>query len=320
LALAYCANAHKSDAQILDLKTMQQDHDVFSALDSALRAATGASFRIRSTTPAGGGCINAAYRVTGDAGSYFVKLNRQDLLPMFEAEAEGLQALIATGAVRAPAPVCCGVGGGKAFLAMEYLDLRAARGGCDRQLGLALAAMHRIPQAYFGWQRDNTIGSTPQINSRAQDWTGFWGQHRLGFQLRLAARHGYLGRLQSQGEKLLSGLPALLAGHQPQAALLHGDLWGGNYAADAQGQPVIFDPACYFGDREADLAMTELFGGFSRDFYAAYREAYPLDAGYELRKILYNLYHILNHLNLFGGSYLSQAEDMIERLLAEIRA
>ncbi len=145
----------------------------------------------------------------------------------------------------------------------------------------------------------------------------FWLTQRLGFQLQLAAAKGYSGRLQSQGERLLTELPALLAGHSPPP-LLHGDLWSGNYSVDACGAPVIFDPAIYYGDRETDIAMTELFGGFSPRFYQAYNEVYPLPEGYRLRKSLYNLYHVLNHLNLFGGGYMAQAEQLIGSLLREV--
>jgi fructosamine-3-kinase len=178
--------------------------------------------------------------------------------------------------------------------------------------------MHRVTQARFGWVQDNTIGSTPQINTPEEDWIVFWREHRLRFQLHLATRHGHGGRLRERGERLLDEFPRLFAEYQPAASLLHGDLWSGNYAYTREGEPVIFDPAVYYGDREADLAMTELFGGFGREFYAAYREAYPLDEGYAVRKTLYNLYHVLNHLNLFGGGYLSQAQGMIDRLLSEL--
>jgi fructosamine-3-kinase len=292
---------------------------VFQFVEQAIREATGEPFTLRNAVSIGGGCINSAYRLEGDDNTYFVKLNRQELLAMFEAEAEGLREIAATRTVRVPAPVCCGVSGGRAWLALENLSLRAGRGGCDRLLGQRLAAMHRQPQPFFGWGRDNTIGSTPQPNARHADWLTFWRDRRLGFQLRLAASQGYGGRLQREGEKLMACLPAFFQGYAPSPSLLHGDLWGGNYAADEAGQPVVFDPACYYGDREADVAMTELFGGFSADFFAAYREAWPLDGGYPARKALYNLYHILNHLNLFGGGYLSQAEGMIARLLAEVR-
>lgn len=294
------------------------DNSTLKTLEHAIQQAGGAPAPLHRAVAAGGGCINQAYRLIGEDRDYFVKLNQRALLPMFEAEAHGLSEIAATSTVRAPEPVGCGVAGSQSFLVMEYLPLRSGRGATDRLLGQQLAALHRIEQPYFGWIRDNTIGSTPQVNLCGDNWADFWRQHRLGFQLQLAADQGYCGRLQRRGEQLLAGLGALLDGHRPHPSLLHGDLWGGNYASDENGKPVIYDPACYYGDREADLAMTELFGGFSADFYAAYREAYPLDAGYATRKILYNLYHILNHLNLFGGGYAGQAESMMDRLLAEL--
>lgn len=292
---------------------------VFAAIEQAVREATAEDFHILRTTAAGGGCINSAYRLEGEGRAYFAKLNRQELLPMFEAEAEGLREIAAAATLRAPLPVCSGVAGGQAWLVMENLALSSGRGACDRLLGRRLAALHKIPRPFFGWHRDNTIGASPQPNSPCGDWPGFWAGQRLGFQLELAKNQGYGGKLQREGEKLLERLPVFFAGHPPPPSLLHGDLWGGNYAADESGQPVVFDPACYYGDREADIAMTELFGGFGGDFYAAYQEAWPLDAGYATRKILYNLYHVINHLNLFGGGYLGQAESMVAQLLAETR-
>ena len=178
--------------------------------------------------------------------------------------------------------------------------------------------MHRTTRAEFGWVRDNTIGATPQPNTPDPDWVRFWARQRLGFQLALAARNGHGGALQRLGETLLGRLPDLLD-HAPAPSLLHGDLWGGNLGYMRDGEPVIYDPAVYYGDREADLAMTELFGGFGGDFYAAYREAWPLDPGYASRRDLYNLYHVLNHLNLFGGGYLGQALNLLGRLLAQVR-
>ncbi len=197
---------------------------------------------------------------------------------------------------------------------MESLDLGGRLDGA--RAGRQLAQLHRATADAFGWHRDNTIGATPQLNTPREDWVAFWRDQRLGYQLESAAAHGHGGRLQSSGERLLTRLDALI-GHRPAPSLLHGDLWGGNIGATPDGQPVIFDPAVYHGDREADLAMTELFGGFDANFHSAYRESWPLDPGYATRKILYNLYHILNHLNLFGGGYLSQAQGMIDRLLAE---
>ena len=205
---------------------------------------------------------------------------------------------------------------------MEKLNLKGS--GSAKQLGEDLAAMHRVIQESdgrprFGWFRNNTIGSTIQINDYEDDWEIFWTKHRLGFQLDLARRNGADHRMLQQGEILKESLGVFFQGHHAEASLLHGDLWSGNYAFDQTGIPVIFDPAVYYGDREAELAMTELFGGFPADFYSAYQSAYPLDNGYKTRKTLYNLYHILNHFNLFGGGYQSQARGMIDRLLSEIR-
>ncbi|WP_316367547.1 fructosamine kinase family protein [Candidatus Thiodiazotropha sp. CDECU1] len=265
----------------------------------------------------GGGCINQGVRLTDGERTYFVKLNSAALLDMFEAEADGLRAMAQTHTIRVPEPLCSGLSERQSYLAMEYIEMGHGGRGGSELAGRQLAAMHRDSQPDFGWFRDNTIGSTPQENQAADNWIDFWRDHRLGFQLRLAARNGYGGTLQHKGERLLQHFHVLID-HQPQPSLLHGDLWGGNLAYTKDGDPVIFDPAVYYGDREADLAMTELFGGFGNRFYDAYREAWPLAPGYSTRKILYNLYHILNHLNLFGSGYLGQASSMIDRLLAEV--
>jgi fructosamine-3-kinase len=277
-------------------------------------AATGESFQVRQQRSVGGGCINRAAVVEDVERAFFVKLNAPDRLDMFEAESEGLAALAAARAIRVPEPVCVGLAGGESFLVMERLDLGGRLDG--ERAGRRLAELHRATAERFGWHRDNTIGSTPQRNAPHHDWVAFWRERRLGPQLALAAANGHRGPLQSDGERLLSRLDALI-GHAPSPSLLHGDLWGGNIGATPEGEPVIFDPAVYHGDREADLAMTELFGGFDSRFQAAYREAWPLDPAYAVRRVLYNLYHVLNHLNLFGGGYLQQSKSMIERLLAE---
>jgi len=178
--------------------------------------------------------------------------------------------------------------------------------------------MHRHSAAQFGWYRNNTIGSTPQLNTEAADWVNFWRQQRLGYQLELAEKQGYGSEIQALGDKLMDQFAVLFDTYQPQVSMLHGDLWGGNAAGLADATPVIFDPAFYYGDREAELAMTELFGGFGGVFYQAYNEVWPLDAGYPVRKILYNLYHILNHMNMFGGGYQGQSIAMMQQLLAEL--
>jgi protein-ribulosamine 3-kinase len=280
----------------------------------------GEPFVIESTHSVGGGSINSAYVIKGDQHSYFVKTNSATRLSMFEAESAGLQEIAASNTIKVPQPLCVGTSAGSAYIVMEYLAINAGRSGSSGsidQLGIDLAAMHRITHAQFGWHRDNTIGSTPQVNDRLNSWIDFYREHRLGYQYQLAAKNGYRNLLR-RGEMLMSALDQFFTDYQPQASLLHGDLWSGNYAIDDSGQPVIFDPAVYFGDREADIAMTELFGGFSPRFYSAYNDAFPLDSGYNTRKTLYNLYHILNHLNLFGAGYSGQAEHMTEQLLSEI--
>ncbi len=285
----------------------------WDAIVEALRETVGHGLEARGRQPVGGGCINAAWTLETSAGAFFVKLNDAASEAMFAAEAAGLAVLAAAGAVRVPRPVCHGRAGERAYLVLERLELRGGDRTSAARLGRELAALHATHAEAFGWSRDNTIGSTPQPNGWLNEWVGFWRERRLGFQLDLAGRHGHPLR---GGERLLDRLDALLAGHDPAPSLLHGDLWGGNWAALPDGAPVLFDPAVYHGDREADLAMTELFGGFDAAFYAAYREAAPLDAGYPVRRDLYNLYHVLNHLNLFGGGYAGQAQRLIDRLLA----
>ena len=265
----------------------------------------------------GGSSLNGTWRLELGRERYFVKTRAASRLAMLEAEAEGLRELARPGAMRVPEPVACDSRGDCAFLVLEWLDFSA--GGRDAALGTALAQLHWTTAEAYGWHRDNTIGTTPQNNERSKDWAAFFRDRRIAPQLVLAARNGHGGRLQRAGEQLLTAIPLLLAGHAPAASLLHGDLWSGNAARLASGEPVIFDPAVYFGDRETDLAMTELFGGFHSAFYAAYRAAWPIDAGYPVRRTLYNLYHVLNHLNLFGGGYGAQAAAMIGQLLAEAR-
>lgn len=283
------------------------------AIAERIAATTGRPFDHQSTQSLGGGCINAAYSLSDGEQTFFVKQNSADRLDMFEAEAAGLDEIARTGTIRVPEPVCTGQVGSVSYIVMEYVAFGGR--GDARQAGQALADMHRATRDRFGWDRNNTIGSTPQLNRQCDDWIEFWRDRRLGYQLELAARNGY--GLEREGERLLGRLSDLID-HAPAPSLLHGDLWGGNLGYDRVGSPVIYDPAVYYGDREADLAMTELFGGFGGDFYAAYNDAWRLDAGYSVRKVLYNLYHILNHLNLFGGGYLGQAQNMMRRLLAEV--
>ncbi len=276
----------------------------------AISQATGAKFTSDRRQAQSGGCINQTTKISDGKRDFFVKTNTANQLDMFVAEAIALQQMYATKTMRVPQPICWGIAGEAAYLVMENLDLG---GGQDWEaMGRNLAAMHQVTSDRgFGWDRDNTIGATPQINNWTISWLDFWREYRLAFQIRLAKRKGW--RCSIPEEKIYAALPKFFPDYQPQPSMVHGDLWGGN-AAFVNGEPVIFDPALYFGDREVDLAMTELFGGFPSQFYRAYNAAYPLDAGYKERKTFYNLYHILNHFNLFGGGYGSQANRMIESI------
>ncbi len=298
----------------------------WSTISDHLKKTSGDSLDTSSAQLVGGGCINTAYSLKTDSRQVFIKINTEQNLAMFEAESKGLIELAKSHSIRVPEPLCYGIAGNESYLVMEHLKLGGPANNGSRsakQLGQGLAALHQVTQtknggAQYGWFRSNTIGSTPQVNDVEDDWTTFWAKHRLGYQLALAQHKGANKHVLEQGEKLCEKLNEFFVAYTPEASLLHGDLWSGNFAYDQAGQPVIFDPAVYYGDRETDLAMTELFGGFPTDFYTAYNESYPLDEGYPTRKTLYNLYHILNHYNLFGGGYLSQASGMIDRLLSEL--
>ncbi|TXI29108.1 MAG: fructosamine kinase family protein [Nitrosomonas oligotropha] len=291
---------------------------VWHEISAQISAVTNVHFTVKESRSIGGGCINQTYCITDGAQRFFVKLNTPGNLSMFEAEAAGLMEIHRSDTLRVPLPICYGQNDQATWLVLEYLDLNSGMRGKAADLGKQLAAMHRTTSKQFGWVRDNTIGKTPQINMPSSDWVNFWRTQRLGFQLDLAKTNGHNGKLQKLGEQLLINLDKFFSDASPLPALLHGDLWSGNYAYDGNGNPVLFDPAVYYGDREADIAMTELFGGFPADFYSAYRYDYPLDSGYNIRKLVYNLYHILNHLNLFGSSYRHQTEQTINTLLAEI--
>ena len=259
----------------------------------------------------GGGSINQAYLIGNKRRQYFVKTNAANKVAMFEAEAIALTQMYATQTIRVPQPICWGVASTSAYIVMEWLELGSSANW--ELMAQNLAALHRITsQTGFGWQQQNTIGSTPQINTWKQNWVEFLIQHRLGYQLQLARRRGFSPSVTEQ--ELFDTIPRFFDSYQPQPSMVHGDLWGGNAAFTRDREPVIFDPALYFGDREVDLAMTELFGGFPAQFYQAYDLAFPLDPGYKQRKTLYNLYHILNHFNLFGGSYGQQANRAIEQI------
>ena len=272
-------------------------------MDAALRRELG----IDAAEKLAGGAVLECHWVSIGGVERFLKMGAAKYADALAAEADGLDALRAAGA-RAPQAFAHGVAGGKAYLLIEHLEIETS--GDYAALGAMLAALHRSSGPRFGWHRDNYIGATHQANGWRDDWAVFWRECRLEPQIDLARRNGFdLGELPPLDE--------LLRDHRPTPALLHGDLWRGN-AGFKDGAPVIFDPAVYYGDRECDLAMTELFGGFPAEFYAAYNEAFPLPEGYPARKNLYNLYHLLNHLNIFGGGYYAQVKAALGLLLLAI--
>ena len=286
-------------------------------IEQAISEATNDRFKITSQSSIGGGCINSAYRVSDDKRDYFVKINSADHGEMFAAEADGLNEIANSKSVRVPLPIHTGSADGYTWIVMGLLPLGGS--GDMALFGEQLAAMHQTHASQFGWYRDNTIGSTPQPNQNESDWVSFLQKHRYGYQIDLAQRKGASRRLVDGGRELIENMNHFFNGYSPAPSLLHGDLWSGNYAFTRDGDTVIFDPAVYYGDREADIAMTELFGAFGGRFYQGYESVLPLDSGYSVRKTLYNLYHIINHFNMFGGGYESQATGMIERLHSEIR-
>lgn len=282
-------------------------------VEKAISEHTGSAYKISQQKEIGGGCINSAYKISDGKTDWFVKTNTASLIDMFTSEAESLNEMASSNTVKVPRALCSGTAGEHSYLVLDYLDLT---GAADMPLfANQLAAMHKNTAATFGWHRSNVIGATTQENTEKNNWLDFWREQRLNFQLELAQESGCGKELLKQGERLSDCLDEFFVDHEPQPSMLHGDLWGGNYSALKNGAPVIFDPAFYYGDREADIAMTSLFGGFNQSFYDAYNKAWPLDAGFETRKNIYNLYHIINHFNLFGGGYETQAVAMVHQIM-----
>lgn len=286
-------------------------------VETAITDTFGSSRRITGRSRLGGGCINAATRVVLDDGTeLLVKQNDRRFEGLFHGEARGLLSLRSDDGPRVPVPLACGIDESTQFIVMEYVAQGRKGRGFYGDFGARLAALHASNRSvHFGFESNNHIGSTVQNNPLTESWIEFFRLHRLGFQIDLAESRGVAPTSLVRGvRKLMERLPEYLV--EPEAAsILHGDLWGGNHMADSDGTPVIFDPAVYYGHREADLAMTELFGRFDASFYEAYQEAFPLQRGYEERKELYNLYHVLNHLNIFGGGYVASAQGIVSRYL-----
>ncbi|HEX2162522.1 MAG TPA: fructosamine kinase family protein [Thermoanaerobaculia bacterium] len=286
------------------------------ALEEALAARDGRPAEVVAARPVAGGCIHDARRVEfADGRRLFVKSGSGLPDDLFAREAEGLAALAAPGVLRVPRDPLPGRAGDTLFLVMEAIPAGRPGPGFFADFGRRLAALHRATAGRrFGFDHDNYLGGTPQPNPWSDDGAAFFRDQRLGHQLRLARRRGRSDpELDRLGDRLLDRLDRWLDLPGEPACLLHGDLWSGNFLADDAGAPALVDPAAHYGHREADLAMTRLFGGFSPAFHAAYEEAWPLAAGHPERLPLYQLYHLLNHLNLFGAGYRAQCLAILRR-------
>jgi len=262
-----------------------------------------------------GGCINRTGKLETSAGTYFVKWNDADKFPgMFEKEMKGLSLLASKKGIRIPVPISHGHSKNHSYIIMEWIEKSSRNNDYWVKLGEQLAALHQQTNESYGLDHDNYIGSLPQENSFTENWMDFFIESRLEFQLRKAFE---LGKISSSHvhsfHQLYKQIPELLAYEPP--SLLHGDLWSGNLMIDDKGQPALIDPAVYYGNREIEIAFTRLFGGFDNKFYAAYNAIWPLSPGFEVRQDIYNLYPLLVHVNLFGGGYLSQIENILNRLI-----
>ena len=312
----YCIwrSVHLEAPVLLPIEAMNDWPDILDQIQQN----TGLVPDIRDIRRVSGGSINSSFILGSDTQQIFIKINLRKHLEMFEAEAAGLSVIANTNTILSPGVLCTGHNTKVSFIAMQALTLQSrVPATCYRKFGQQLAKLHRNQQPRFGAKLDNTIGTTPQINTLSTSWFDFWRIHRLGFQLELARKNGAPVALVEDGLRLNEKFEALFD-VPPKASCLHGDLWQGNWGFNESGVAVIFDPAHYFGDRETDIAMTTLFGRAPPEFYAAYTAAYPLRDGYAIRESFYNLYHILNHLNLFGVSYAKRAHRIILTLLSEL--
>lgn len=294
------------------METESLDQVIFAALRNRLSCESFGQVR-----PITGGCINQGFSCETDRGTFFIKVNKDLGVSVFASEVRGLESLIQAGTLRVPEPFYCAqMSKGGSFLIMEYIPFGPEKAKTQELLGRGLALMHQnFTHENFGYEEDNTLGSTPQMNAWTADWLTFFTEKRLRFQLNLLEETLPDAILHRYGQDILLRTPRYFEGLDIVPSLLHGDLWSGNMAVDAEGNPVIFDPAVYYGHAEADLSVAGMFGGFSDSFYGAYHEIMPKADGFEERQSLYQLYHYLNHLNLFGSNYYHNCLALMKRLL-----
>jgi protein-ribulosamine 3-kinase len=282
-------------------------------LSESLRGWVGRDVQVVGFNPSSGGCINNGGKMDTTAGAFFIKWNDAGKFPrMFEAEAKGLNLLRESGTVNVPTVVGTGVIGSYQFLVLEHIERAPTSSTYWRRLGQDLGSLHQISAKFFGLDHDNYIGSLTQNNKQEKGWIEFFIRQRLEKQLLLAKTQGEVDDItMKKFQKLYEKLPSLLPEEDP--SLLHGDLWSGNIMVNSKGEPSLIDPAVYFGNREVDLAMTQLFGGFNLSFIESYNACFPLVPGFQERVDIYNLYPLLVHVNLFGGGYLSQVKNVLNR-------
>ena len=278
-----------------------------------LNEALGKNIIIENYSPVGGGSINEAYKIDTSDGLYFVKKNSARLFPqMFQKEIKGINIIGKTNEIIVPQIVCSGEIDNVTFLIMKHIQSGITGHNFWDDFGKKLASLHKYTDDFFGLDHDNYIGSLIQRNNKHDNWYDFFREERLEFQVKMARNNGQAGVDIVKGfERFYGRLESIFPKEPP--ALLHGDLWSGNYMINENGEPVLIDPAVYFGHREMDLAMTKLFGGFDKQFYQGYNKQYPLEKGWESRMEYCNLYPLMVHVNLFGGSYLQSVKSIIRR-------
>ncbi|MCB1044488.1 MAG: fructosamine kinase family protein [Acidobacteria bacterium] len=281
-------------------------------LETAFKGSVGLAVNQNlNITPVSGGCIHQAYRLQTERQSWFVKISDATHAAMLETEAQALNVIRSTRTIRTPEVLALDRFDNLVYLVLEWLDLAPLQASSGAELGRCLAEFHQVPVAQFGWDRDNFIGLTPQLNGWYSSWPEFFWEKRLTPQISAARIRG----LEIPQEELCHAVMRELTDHHVSPSWLHGDLWGGNAAVTLEGEAVIFDPALYAGDPECDLAMTRLFGGFPTSFYRAYASVHPPTRGADRRQNLYNLYHALNHFNLFGSSYQSMVLQLVRLVI-----
>lgn len=286
---------------------------MWHSVEKAIEEATASPYSISQKQTVTGGDINLSYKITDGNQPYFIKINDKSRQSNFDAEIYSLSQLSSQSNIKCPKVICSGSTLDKSFLVLEYLSLKAATNQQWKDLGKKLAEFHKnTVHGQFGWQDDNYIGLSIQPNHWASNWRVFFAEQRIAWQLQLLSEKSIIfGDI----EHISQICHDELLHHHVEPCLLHGDLWQGNIGFADSG-PVLFDPASYYGDREVDIAMTELFGQFPTAFYQGYHQAYPLPEKYEQRKTVYNFYHVLNHANMFGGIYIEQAKAMLHRILS----